>query len=123
LPDQHDEDDTTRATARLPGLEIEIVHRRLPQHDAELISINLQAMPSFEAFAVCRDWQPVCVLGPDRPNGVASLARSRASPDAVLECGAGAAEARPRDDRGAAAGSEERRNLALLHYGLRQPSD
>jgi hypothetical protein len=51
LPDQHDEDDTTRATARLPGLEIEIVHRRLPQHDAELISINLQAMPSFEAFA------------------------------------------------------------------------
>jgi hypothetical protein len=31
---EHHEDDTTRATARLPGLEIEIVHR---------ISINLQA--------------------------------------------------------------------------------
>jgi hypothetical protein len=49
LPDQHNEDDTTWATARLPGLEIEIVHRRLPG-DAEQISINLQAMPSFEAF-------------------------------------------------------------------------
>jgi hypothetical protein len=50
LPDQHYEDDATRATARLPGLEIEIVHRRLPGGDAEQISINLQAMPSFETF-------------------------------------------------------------------------
>ena len=50
MPDQHYEDDATRATARLPGLEIEIVHRRLPGGDAEQISINLQAMPSFEAF-------------------------------------------------------------------------
>ena len=50
MPDRHDEDETTRATARLPGLEIEIVHRRLPDADAEQISINLQAMPSFEAF-------------------------------------------------------------------------
>jgi len=40
---------TTRATARLPGLEIEIVHRR-PDDRAEQISINLQATPSFEAF-------------------------------------------------------------------------
>jgi hypothetical protein len=47
---EHHEDDTTRATARLPGLEIEIVHRRLPGGDAEQISINLQAVPSFEAF-------------------------------------------------------------------------
>ena len=44
------EHDTTRATARLPGLEIEIVHRRLPGTDSEQISINLQATPSFEAF-------------------------------------------------------------------------
>jgi hypothetical protein len=41
---------TTRATARLPGLDIEIVHRRSPRGDAEQISINLQAVPSFEAF-------------------------------------------------------------------------
>jgi hypothetical protein len=44
------EDDTTRAIARLPGLEIEIVHRSSPESDAERISIHLQATPSFEAF-------------------------------------------------------------------------
>ena len=41
----------TRATARLPGLDIEIIHRRSPAGDAEQISINLQAVPSFEAFS------------------------------------------------------------------------
>ena len=50
LPNQQIDNDTTRATARLPGLEIEIVHRRSPAADAEQISINLQAVPSFEAF-------------------------------------------------------------------------
>jgi len=50
LPDQHDEDGTIRATADLPGLKIEIIHRRSPGGDAEQISINLQAVPSFEAF-------------------------------------------------------------------------
>jgi hypothetical protein len=40
----------TRAIARLPGLDIEIVHRRSPSGDAEQISIHLQAVPSFEAF-------------------------------------------------------------------------
>jgi hypothetical protein len=50
VSDQGSDDGTTRATARLPGLEIEIVHRRSPNADAEQISINLQAMPSFEAF-------------------------------------------------------------------------
>jgi hypothetical protein len=49
LTRQHAETDTTRATASLPGLEIEIVHRR-PSDDVEQISINLQATPSFEAF-------------------------------------------------------------------------
>jgi hypothetical protein len=43
-------DDTTRATAHLPGLVIEIIHRRSPYADAEQISINLRAVPSFEAF-------------------------------------------------------------------------
>jgi hypothetical protein len=42
--------DTTKATAQLPGLDIEIVHRRSPTGDAEQISINLQAVPSFDAF-------------------------------------------------------------------------
>lgn len=41
---------TTRATARLPGLDIEIVHRHAVEDHAEQISINLKAVPSFEAF-------------------------------------------------------------------------
>jgi hypothetical protein len=47
---QQSERGATRATARLPGLNIEIVHRQSPSGDAEQISIHLQAMPSFEAF-------------------------------------------------------------------------
>jgi hypothetical protein len=47
---QPSEFDATRATARLPGLDIEIIHRRAPAGDAEQVSINLQAAPSFEAF-------------------------------------------------------------------------
>jgi hypothetical protein len=47
---QQIDEDTTRATAHLPGLDIEIVHRRSPTADAEQISISVQAVPSFEAF-------------------------------------------------------------------------
>lgn len=50
MPKQQIDDGTTRATANLPGLKVEIVHRRSPAADAEQISINLQAVPSFEAF-------------------------------------------------------------------------
>jgi hypothetical protein len=50
LPNQKIDNSTTRATARLPGLEVEIIHRRLPGADAEQLLINLQAVPSFEAF-------------------------------------------------------------------------
>jgi hypothetical protein len=42
--------DTTKASASLPGLDVEVVHRRSPQGDAEQISITLRAMPSFEAL-------------------------------------------------------------------------
>jgi hypothetical protein len=48
VSDQQIESRTARA--RLPGLDIEIVHRRSPAADAEQISIHLQAVPSFEAF-------------------------------------------------------------------------
>jgi hypothetical protein len=41
---------TTRATAHLPGLDIEIMHRRAVEGHGEQISINLRAVPSFEAF-------------------------------------------------------------------------
>jgi hypothetical protein len=42
--------DETKAAARLPNLDIEIVHSRSPAGDAERITISLQAAPSFEAF-------------------------------------------------------------------------
>jgi hypothetical protein len=47
---QQSERGATKATAHLPGLTIEIVHRQSPGGDAEHISVNLQAVPSFEAF-------------------------------------------------------------------------
>jgi hypothetical protein len=46
----HSANDTTRATASLPGLEIELVHRKPRDAEVEAFSSNLQAMPSFEAF-------------------------------------------------------------------------
>jgi len=42
--------DTTRASARLPGLNIDIVHSQSPGGESEHITITLQAVPSFEAF-------------------------------------------------------------------------
>ena len=42
--------DETKATARLPNLDIEIVRSRSPAGDAERITISLQAAPSFAAF-------------------------------------------------------------------------
>jgi hypothetical protein len=48
--DHETPDDTQRAVAHLPGLDIAIEHRCSPSADAEMISIHLQAMPSFEAF-------------------------------------------------------------------------
>ena len=50
MPDLQIDHDTTRATANLPGLTIEVMHRRLPGAEAEQISINIQAVPSFAAF-------------------------------------------------------------------------
>lgn len=45
-----DTTDTTRATAQLPNVDIEIVHRRAPDSDSEQIFISMQATPSFDAF-------------------------------------------------------------------------
>ena len=42
--------DETRATARLPHLDIEILHRRPWEGNGEQILISLRAVPSFEAF-------------------------------------------------------------------------
>ena len=50
MADHPANDDTVRATASLPGLEIEIVHRRPRDTETEALSITLHATPSFEAF-------------------------------------------------------------------------
>ena len=54
MPDEtynrESEIDTTKATAHLPGLDIDIVHRQSPNGDWEQISINLRATSSFEAL-------------------------------------------------------------------------
>jgi hypothetical protein len=51
--------DSTRATAHLPGLDIEIVHHHSPDGLTEQVSINLTATPSLEAFARSIDaWNP-----------------------------------------------------------------
>jgi hypothetical protein len=43
--------DETRAVAHLPNLDIEILHRQLPDEDAEQLLISLRARPSFDALA------------------------------------------------------------------------
>jgi len=43
--------DETKALARLPNLDIEIHHRRVPEEGAEYLSISLRATPSFRAMA------------------------------------------------------------------------
>ena len=42
--------EATKASARLPGLDIDIIHRQSPGGDWEQVSINLRATPSFEAL-------------------------------------------------------------------------
>ena len=41
--------DETRATARLPNLDIEILHRRAWNGDAEQVQVTLTGTPSLEA--------------------------------------------------------------------------
>ena len=63
-PTRRGEVDTTRATARLPDLDIEIVHRRSPGGDAEQLSINLEAVPLVRGVRLlCRECLSIRVLG------------------------------------------------------------
>lgn len=47
---QESEIETTKASAHLAGLDIDIVHRQSSNGDWEQLSINLRAAPSFEAL-------------------------------------------------------------------------
>jgi hypothetical protein len=42
--------DVTKASARLPGLDIDITHRQSPSGEWEQVSINVRATPSFESL-------------------------------------------------------------------------
>ena len=42
--------EATKASAHLPGLDIDIIHRQSSNGDWEQVSINLRATPSFEAL-------------------------------------------------------------------------
>lgn len=44
------ESDAIKASARLPGLDIDIIHRQSRDGDWEQVSVNLRATPSFEAL-------------------------------------------------------------------------
>jgi hypothetical protein len=54
MPDEvykrESEMEVTKASAGLPGLDIDVVHRQSPNGDFEEVTINLRAIPSFEAF-------------------------------------------------------------------------
>jgi hypothetical protein len=50
IPHTNRDVDTTTASARLPGLDIDIVHNQSPEGDSEQVSITWKAVPSFEAF-------------------------------------------------------------------------
>jgi hypothetical protein len=99
--------DVIRASARLPGLDIEIVHRRAAEDGTEEISIGLRAIPRVEVFirafeatglwthAMQSAWQPCLVatrvfavpgaLGLPPPSGGASRsAEERGSPDSIV---------------------------------------
>ena len=47
---RENEIDAVKASAHLPGLDIDIIHRQSQSGDWEQISINLRAAPSFEAL-------------------------------------------------------------------------
>ena len=42
--------DETKLTARLPNLEVEIIRREDAAANAEMLTLNFRAVPSFEAF-------------------------------------------------------------------------
>lgn len=44
------ETEVTRASAHLPGLDIDIVHQQSPNRDWEQMTISLRAVPSFQAL-------------------------------------------------------------------------
>ena len=66
--------DETRATARLPNLDVDILHRRSWEGNEEQIVVMLRAVPSFEAFGpTIGGHQPASRLDSDNGSGVVAL--------------------------------------------------
>ena len=66
--------DETRATARLPNLDVDILHRRSWEGNEEQIVGMLRAVPSFEAFGpTIGGHQPASRLDSDNGSGVVAL--------------------------------------------------
>ena len=81
--------DETKLTARLPSLDMEVVHREDPDVGAETITIHLRAAPSFDAvgrlLAANAPWWPAPMLAPmlawsEMTNAVWSAWLSAAAP-------------------------------------------
>jgi hypothetical protein len=60
--------DETKLTARLPSLDMEVVHREDPDAGAETITIHLRATPSFDVvgrvLAANAAWWPAPMVTP-----------------------------------------------------------
>ena len=68
--------DETWATARLPSLDVEIVHRRPLEGGDEQISMTLRTVPSFEAFGrFLEASHPLLFLDSSHGNDLVSLAQ------------------------------------------------
>lgn len=64
--------DETKLTAALPNLDVQILHRTLPDQRGEAISITLTATPSFDAAAAA--FLPGLAAGAFLPGGRGPLA-------------------------------------------------
>lgn len=56
--------DETKATARLPAMNIEITHRQSEGGEAEYVAVKITAEPSFKAFGAFIEQQGPMPLGP-----------------------------------------------------------
>jgi hypothetical protein len=87
--------DATRASARLPGLDIDIIHRQSPNGDWEQMSINIRAAPSFEAVGrLFEAADPFHALGAGRAIDVDAVAADGADDDAAARPAANTPECR-----------------------------
>lgn len=55
-------DEGTRMTASLPRLDVEIVHRELPDEKAEVVTIEMRATPSFDTAVTAMAPQALSAL-------------------------------------------------------------